>query len=233
MRWALSRAPRSFRSRSGLRMACILLLGAAVGFQVTVMGVFWSVMVAPLPFGDASRLATVYVVKDGVDWDATVGDYFDWRAERLPFSALAAYASADPALLEAADPKALQVFSVSTSLLRTIGSRPVRGRFFLDGEEGTGAPVAVLTHTGWTTAFGRRDNVVGSQITLDGRSYTVVGIAPPEVRLLLDGDVLIPFEGRLEGRGRRSVQLVARLAPGMTETSVRATRWAPRSQRCI
>ena len=222
MRWALSRASRSFRSRPGLRVACILLLGVAVGFQMTIIGVFWSVMVAPLPFGDASRLATVYVVKDGVDWDATVGDYFDWRAVRLPFSALAAYASADPALLEAPDPKALQVFSVSSSLLRTIGTRPVRGRFFLDREEGTETPVAVLTHAGWTTAFGRRDDIVGSQITLDGRSYNVIGIAPPEVRLLLDGDVLVPFEDPLEGRGRRSVQLVVRLAPGVTMSQAQA-----------
>src|SRR5205807_461672 len=92
------------------------------------------------------------------------------------------------------EPEQLPGSPVSPSLLRVLGIKPVAGRFFRDDEERPGAlPVAILSEGLWRRHFGANPALLGSAITLNGISCTVVGIAPLALNFLTQGEVWIPY----------------------------------------
>jgi predicted permease len=68
---------------------------------------------------------------------------------------------------------------VSANYFETLGIRPVAGRFFTQDES---IPAVVISHALWTRHFAGADNVGGRVITLNGRPYTVIGVAPEGFR---------------------------------------------------
>jgi hypothetical protein len=59
------------------------------------------------------------------------------------------------------------------------GAQPLLGRFFVEPDHASSVPVVVLSHELWAKHFGSLPGIIGQRIQLDGRSATVVGIAPP------------------------------------------------------
>ena len=129
--------------------------------------------------------------------------------------------------------QALNANFVESSYADVFGFNPVVGRFFSPEETRpeAGADVAVVSHGLWERAFGRSPSVVGSSITLDGRSFTVVGIAdstfvdvsgaffPPEVWLPLGTSILPVPVGFLDNRSGRYFRVYATLADPHTPES--------------
>ncbi len=67
----------------------------------------------------------------------------------------------------------------SANFFSVFGAQPQHGRFFIPADEQAGhAPVVVISHALWQRRFAGDPELVGKPITLDGRSYSVVGIAP-------------------------------------------------------
>ncbi|MGH7710021.1 MAG: ABC transporter permease, partial [Gemmatimonadaceae bacterium] len=103
-------------------------------------------------------------------------------------------------------------------------------------DSGVGAhPVAVISHTAWRTLFGSDPQIVGRTIVLNGYTYTVVGVAAAEFRgplplatpmlwvpLMQAGHVRPGEERTLENRNRNNMNVIARLAPGVTAAQARA-----------
>jgi predicted permease len=124
---------------------------------------------------------------------------------------------------------------VSANYFGVLGSPPVLGRGFLQEEAvDPGAhPVVVLGHSFWQTRFGGDPEVVGRTITMNGRSWTVVGVAregfrgtlplldPPVYAPLMMQRELIPGRDLIENRGNNWLNVVARLAPGVTMEQAR------------
>ncbi|HVR28143.1 MAG TPA: ABC transporter permease [Thermoanaerobaculia bacterium] len=112
---------------------------------------------------------------------------------------------------------------VSTNYFRTLGVRPRLGRFFLEEEEAEAIPVAVVSDRLWRDRLGAAP--MGSQVRINGRTFTVVGVAPPGFRGHFKGfgfDVFIPMgmaevAGLPDHRDRSHgwVEMVGRLAPGV------------------
>ena len=120
---------------------------------------------------------------------------------------------------------------VSANYFSVLGVSPMRGRMFASAEdEGIGAhPVAVVSHAAWQTTFGGDPNIVGRVITLNGRKYTIIGIAPKEfhgivpiltpalyVPLMQLAEVMPGTRDRFEDRGSNFLDVVARLQPGVS-----------------
>lgn len=126
---------------------------------------------------------------------------------------------------------------VSANYFSLLGVRPLMGRFFLPEEDvGRGAhPVAVLSEPAWRTMFGGDPAIVGKHIVLNGRSYTVVGVAPGVFRgiipvvqtalwvpLMQWDDVRPGYRDGFEDRDANSMNVIARLKPGVTVQAARA-----------
>lgn len=81
------------------------------------------------------------------------------------------------------DDISLQGATVTPGFFAATGIQPFLGRFVIDADEGGSAPaVAVLSHDLWAERFGSSPGIIGRQIELDGRQFTVVGVAPPGFR---------------------------------------------------
>jgi predicted permease len=126
---------------------------------------------------------------------------------------------------DGAEPEQANSLAITASFFRTLGVAPAHGRNFSPEEEVVGGPnVVIISHDYWRRALGGRASAVGETLTLNGSSYTIVGIAPPALsnpyrKVLLF--VPRPFESngltpqQVQG-GAGYLGVTARLKPGVT-----------------
>ena len=101
-----------------------------------------------------------------------------------------------------------------------LGVQPLLGRVFLPTEDLPGGDhVVVISHRLWQRRFSADRNIVGQSVTLDDRSYTVVGVLPPDFRFFQPLDLWIPLAlDPQQERGNQMISMVsalARLKPGI------------------
>jgi putative ABC transport system permease protein len=119
-----------------------------------------------------------------------------------------------------AQPENIGGYAVSPNLLALLGVHPFLGRDLLPSEEKPGtAPVVLLSYQLWQSHLGGDPAVIGRSITLDGRSFSIVGILAPNFRFLDRTDVIVPigvFAADYTDRAERGdMDVVGRLAPGV------------------
>ncbi|MGD8277659.1 MAG: ABC transporter permease, partial [Gemmatimonadota bacterium] len=156
-------------------------------------------------------------------WDrASVapGNYWDLRDMNRVFEDLGAYRFSSANLMDGDYPQRLSAGRVTAGFFGTVlGVRPVLGRTFAAGEDEPGGEnrVALLGNEFWRSQFGGDAAVLGRQLSLDGESYTVVGVLPPGRPWLDYAEVYVPMV-RDPGATRTSFEIavLGRLRPGAT-----------------
>jgi hypothetical protein len=133
---------------------------------------------------------------------------------------------------------------VSANYFGMLGVKPALGRTFLPEEDENpgGHAVVVLSHHLWQTKFGADPQIVGRQILLNKRNFTVVGVTPePFIGSVLGlrfelwvpasmVDAVSGSSGLLTQRGNNWLQGQARLNPGVDRRKVEADLTAISSQ---
>ena len=82
------------------------------------------------------------------------------------------------ALTGVATPVNLSSAVVAPDLFAMLGVKPLHGRWFVAEEEKPGTRAAIINHSLWQRQFGGDPNIVGRAVTLDGKSFNVVGVMP-------------------------------------------------------
>jgi predicted permease len=209
----------------------VLTLGLGIGAATSVFTVIDAVLLHPVPYPDPDRIMTVLAVQRerGPDRRSlTPADFLSLRARNRTFSQLGAYVpfgSLD--LTRAGEPVRLQRHLVSEGLLATLRIRAVAGRLFQAGEyRQAGQRVVVLSHRLWRSRFGGDAEVVGRRLLLDGESYEVIGVLPPDFRIPGgDPDLLVPLVFRPDDATNRTsgyLGAVGRLRPGVSPAQAQA-----------
>ena len=147
----------------------------------------------------------------------------DLQAEVRTFSAFEAFSAGAANLATEDAPARVRTLVVSAGFFDAIDVRPALGRPFAEGEDREGAaPTAIITDRLWRTHFDRRPDVVGRTLELDGVPHTVIGVLPPDFWFQGEPDVVVPFawtpHDLTETRGNRHIEIVGRLAPGVSES---------------
>ena len=220
-------ALRTLRQRPGFSAVALLTLALGIGATTLMFTVVNGVLLKPLPFPEPSRLVAVHGHSD--NWNTQIfgeqnlacPDFRDF--ERSTHSvALGGWLYDGGTVSAPGIPEYVDLRRASSQLFAVLGVTPFKGRFFRADEDQPGAPpVAVLSYSFWQRRFGGDPSVVGSSMTLDAKSYTIVGITPAAFRMVQDEpDVLTPLgqdNARfLQGRGPHPITTVARLRPGFT-----------------
>lgn len=150
---------------------------AAVVLAVTVADTVrrWAV---PLP--DADRLVWIGEINDHGEDGVSFRDLSRWRDENHSLAAIAAITRRGVTYSSADGVEIIHGALVSAQFFRVVGV-PVRiGRVFSDQDDKIGGPpVVVVSDRFWRTRLGRRNNAVGTAVSLNGRSRVIVGIMPP------------------------------------------------------
>jgi putative ABC transport system permease protein len=209
----LARSP-GFTAVAGLTLA----LG--IGANTAMFSVANAVLFEPLPYKDAGRLVTLWETNTpfGLAGPGSVCDldYVQWRAQNQVFEDTAAFHGTTSNLTGVGEPERLLGSSVSPNLFHLLGVSPLLGRAFNPDEEQPGhGNVVLLGQQLWERRFGSNPAVLGKAITLDGTSFTVVGVMPAHFQFPNQPSFWQPLVLSNDCSNAMD-QFVARLRPGTT-----------------
>lgn len=179
-------ALRQLLKTPGFTLVAVLTLALGIGACAAMFGIVDAVLLKPLPFREAQRLAWI---ENGSRGDtgmsartARVDTLLDWREESRSFEQLAAYNaffdSNQYTLIGEAGPQRVRSVQVTQNLLDVLGVRPSLGRNFLAEEVSWTAPTAILSHRFWQRQFAADANILGRKITINNQPVQVVGVLP-------------------------------------------------------
>ena len=172
---------RGLLKRPAFTAIAIITLGLGIGATTAIFSVVNSVMLRRLPYRTAERIVAIQEINpDGKRIQVTGPNFLDWRAQNTVFEHLAAIRITNANLTLADQAERIDLAQTSANFFDVFGVGPQQGRLFVSGDEQAGhAPVVVLSDVLWRRRFAADPGMIGKPITLDGTTYTVVGIAPP------------------------------------------------------
>ncbi len=208
----------------------LVTLALAIGANTALFSVVNGVLLNPLPYPDSSQLVAVYGNVPGYD-RAPVSylNFLDWQRHNQVFSSMALYRHEDYSLIGNGEAERVTGFMVTADFFRTLAVQPLLGRTFRpDDDLLGGAPVVILGGGFWQRRFGSAQDVVGKSMTLNGTSYTVIGVIPSSFDFYGNAlDVYVPI-GQWKDpsfRDRRisvSTRVIARMKAGVSVEQARA-----------
>jgi putative ABC transport system permease protein len=219
---------RMLRKNPGFTAVAVLTLALGIGANTAMFSVINAVLLRSLPFTNPQQLLVLQELSPSVGLHSpSYPDFLDWRKQSKTMPQMAALNDRSFNLSGVAQPENINGYAVSPNCLALLGVRPILGRDFLPSEETPGtAPVAILSYALWESHFGADPNVIGKNLTLDGRSFAIIGVLPPNIRFLDKTDLLAPigvWAGEMMNRGDRGDMAgIARLAPNATLAQARA-----------
>ena len=222
-------AVRALMRTPGVVATVVVTLALGIGANTAMFSVINAVLLRPLPYKDPDRLVSLWAQIPSMNIYGAFVEYNTfveyWRAQSKSFESMWAYTPETANLTSTQNPERLYLCRVNAGFLRMIGSKPEYGREFSPDEDQPGAArVAMLSHRLWVRSFGGDRAVLGSQLVMDQKTYTVVGVVPagfdfygPEM------DVYAPFAASpARVHGMPSVGVHARLKAGVSLSAAQA-----------
>ena len=175
---------RSVFRAPGLAFAGILTIALAVGMAISVFSVVNAILLRPLAYREAGRLAVIWSSSPNDSrGPVSFDDFEDWRRDSRTLESAALYSSYfKPILSGSGDAVRLPALLVSHQYFEVMQCKPWLGRFFLPGEDRDGRDdVVVLSHGLWREKFQADPHVIGRAILINSRPHTIVGVAGPDL----------------------------------------------------
>lgn len=207
----------------GFTIIAVATIGIALGAATAMFSVVDGVLLKPLPYRAPQELVRVNSMGPNGVMPMSPLDFIDYRNESRSFAGMAAIDGTTMNLTTPGEsPILLQVGRVSASFFRVLGVSAERGRVFAAGDDDRGAPnIVVLSDATWRSRFGGDAGIVGRTVSLNGSSYTVVGVAPAWLSIPQNANAWVPLQFSVNdldpsNRGAHSLDGVARLAAGVS-----------------
>ena len=219
-------ALRSLTRAPALSALVVLTLALGIGATTSVYSVAQAALFESPPYPDSDRLMLVWEREpDGSESNVGYFTFEDLERERVLESA-AAMSFWMPMISNGSEATRLSGQRVTWRFFDVLGVKPMLGRGFLPEEDRRGANrVLVLSHRLWSSRFGADSSLVGRDIQVNGFSYRVAGVMPPEFEsLAAPGAELwgpLGYDATLSYacRSCRHLRVVARLRDGVSTTA--------------
>jgi predicted permease len=158
----------------------VLTLAVGIGATTAIFSVIYATFLAPLPYPEPEQLVMVWSKKKGERTSTSYRDYLDWKERSTSFSSLNAWTGWRFTLVTPNSVDQVDGDRMTPGFLEMCGEQPMLGRYFLPEEGIPGNDkVVVITNRFWRERFGGDPSVVGSQLRINGESYTLIGVRPP------------------------------------------------------
>ena len=214
---------RQLRAHPSYTVVTVVTLALGIGVNTAIFSLVSAVLLEPLPYPNPDELVLLRVQNsDGRLGDASLQDFEDWRRDTRAFVSMGAYAVRGGNLDVGAEPVKIQHALATPSLLATLGVTPAVGRLFAAEENDPGGDaVALISDSLWESAFGRRPDIVGASVDLNGTTLRVIGVMPPRFRFPDETvELWKPFGMKPEDGGTRDGRWVRVVARRRTHGSV-------------
>ncbi len=178
LRYAL----RGLRWNPAFAVTAILSLGLGIGASVAIYTVADNLLLRPLPYPGSAELAMIYEVNQrtgGMHNVVSPGNYFDWKRQTSVFENMGGFTDFHVLMGDGKRSEEVDAQAVSAEVLPLLRVQPLRGRVFTYQEDASDAHLAVISYRAWQNWFGSQDSAIGSQIQVNSRPFTVIGVLPP------------------------------------------------------
>ena len=179
----LTYAFRLLLKHPGVTSIAVITLALGIGANTAIFSVVNAVLLNPLPYKQPDRLVSLWENVPGHGrWRASPANFFDWKKQNTVFEDVAAFGQSSMTLTGAGEPEQLIGTRVSSGYFAVVGVEPFIGRSFAAEEYEPGkGQVVILGHALWQRRFGGDAGLINRNVTLDGSTYTVVGVMPPGI----------------------------------------------------
>jgi predicted permease len=229
---------RRLRRSPGFTIAAIVTLALGIGANTTIFTAVNGILFRSLPVERPSELVALNTRLAKAEFPVlSLPNYRDFRDRNNVFSGLITYGIAQISLSRGSGNNALiWGYTVSGNYFDVLGIRALRGRVLHreDDLNRNGHPVAVISYGCWQRRFGSDPDVTGKNIKLNGRDYTIVGVAPAGfsgTEVIYTPDIWVPMamlpqiepgNDSLDNRRNFSYFVIGRLKPGVTQSRAEA-----------
>ena len=227
-------AVRQFLKTPGLTILVIITIALGVGANTALFSVVNGVLLNPLPYPEPDQLVALRESKPNFEWGTIPYPTFrDWQKDNHTFSSIAVWRGYAFSLTGTGEAEQVNAQLVSSDFFPILGVKPLLGRSFLAGEDEIGAaPIAVISEGLWRRKFASAPDILSKGITLDGNSYSIVGVIPAGPHFPMGSasarrEVFVPIgqwkNNLLTSRGAGlGINGIGRLKPGVTSEQARA-----------
>ncbi|MHB8653030.1 MAG: ADOP family duplicated permease [Terriglobia bacterium] len=172
---------RQLRRNLGFTVVVVLTLALGIGAPTAIFSIVDAVLLRPLPFKDAARLAVLHEAIPKLGYPKmgfSAPDLSIYEREQKSFSELGAYQDKHVEISGHGQPARMTATRVSASLFPMLGATPMLGRGFAPGEDAPGHPVAILSYGLWQNRYGGTPDALGQTLDVDRQPYTIIGVMP-------------------------------------------------------
>jgi predicted permease len=224
---------RMLQKSPGFTVIAIMTLALGIGANTAIFSIVNGVLLNPLPFPEPDRLMMLNQKEKNFEFaSVSYPNFQDWRKDNRTFSAMAISRGYYFSLIGSGTPEQLDGQFISDGYFDTLGVKPLFGRTFTASENLPGAaPVTLISEGLWRRKFDGSANVLGKSISLEGRSYSIIGVIPASFNLsaarISSRDIYVPIgqwrNTELQNRGNgMGLRVIARLRPTTSIEQARA-----------
>lgn len=221
---------RMLSKSPGVTLIALATLALGIGANTALFSVINSVLLRPLPLRYPEQLVQLWETKSfppGFRGTASPANVRDWREQNTVFSGISCYRYQGFALTGKDIPERLSSALVSANYFTVLGAKPLLGRTFVEHEdEADRGMVVVISEALWRGRFASDPQLIGRNISLDGRAFTVIGVMPASFRFpsatVQVWSPLVLTPQQLAARGDHDLLVVGRLRSGVTLAQARA-----------
>ena len=177
---------RMLRKNPGFTAVVALTVALGVGANAAIFSVVDAVLLRPLPYPESDRLVMVWEKVSLPNYhndenNPSPGNFSEWKNQNTVFENIVAYRNRSFNLTGEGEPMRVEGEQVSAGLFSVLKVNVALGRIFtVEDDQPAGRHVVVISDGLWKSRFGSNVQILGKTISLDGESYTVVGVTPPD-----------------------------------------------------
>jgi len=218
--------------RYGIRMlvkhklttaVCVVALALGIGANTAMFSVAEAFLLHPAPFENADRIVALVEARPEQNIDmngVSPATYLDWRKEAQSFDRVGAYAWHEVSLTGEGNSQKIQGFHITANFFQMLGVQPLLGREFTPDEEVPGKDQEIiLGYALWNQRYAADPSIVGKNIKVDGKSYTVAGVMGKGFDFPMPAEAWLPLSIETKDRERRDQRwlwVLGRMKPGVT-----------------
>jgi predicted permease len=223
---------RFLARRKALSAIAVLTMALALGANTAVLSVLKAFLLSSLAVPEPDRVVLIAPERElpgrgTVTFSDAYPNYELLRRTQHAFADVTVFLQLQASWDDHGEARPLNATRATASFFSTLRVRPARGRPFTAAEEGPSpAPVVILSHGLWTSAFGADPAIIGRTISLNGAPHTVIGVMPNGFTQPVSTDIWLPFDippaQRAVISGGRQLTVYGRIADGMSFETARA-----------
>ena len=217
-------ALRQLWKHPGFSLTAIFSLALGIAATVAMFSVIYSVILHPFPYTDADRIV-MFHVREKIELERTPYIYRDQILQLRSAQSIQDVVEMDEQSLSDTTldiPQDTDVVLLTGNAFSFFGVPAMLGRTFLPSDAPANQapqPVVVLTYRYWQRRFNGNPAIVGQNLRLDNRSYTILGVMPRNFTWW-GGDIYVPLD--TSDTSAKSFMTVLRIKPGYSKTQATA-----------